>query len=126
MKKKVLIIEDNKKNRLLEKDLLEVAGFEVLEAEDGVTGIALAGKEKPDAIVMDFRLPDMRGTEVARSLRQDVETRNIPIIFVTASMVGPSNVEIQSITNTFFLAKPIDTRSFAKTIHQSISGDLHE
>jgi CheY-like chemotaxis protein len=73
MKKKALVIDDNKNNLLLAKDLLDVAGFEVFEAEDAAGGIAIARKEKPDIILMDVRLPDMRGTEAARILRKDLK-----------------------------------------------------
>ena len=68
MRKKALIIDDNEKNRMLEKDLLEAAGFEVFEVEDAVIGIAMARKEKPDIIIMDMRLPDMLGTEASKIL----------------------------------------------------------
>ena len=66
LKKKALVVDDNGNNLLLEKDLLEVAGFEVFEAENASRGIAIARKEKPDIIIMDMRLPDMRGSEAAR------------------------------------------------------------
>jgi len=74
MGKKVLIVDDNVNNLMLEKDLLEVAGFEVFISENASGGIALARKENPDVIIMDVRLPDMRGTEAARILRQDKVT----------------------------------------------------
>jgi two-component system, cell cycle response regulator DivK len=123
MKKKALIIDDNVRSRLLEKDLLEVAGFEVFEAADASNGMAIAGKEKPDIIIMDVRLPDMRGTEAARILRQDTATRDIPIVFVTASVIpaiqGPLE-EIITIANSGFIAKPINTRTFVIEISQFI------
>ena len=87
MKKKALVVDDNLNNLMLEKDLLEVAGFEVFEAEDAATGMAIARKEIPDIIVLDIRLPDMRGSEAAKLLRQEKATRDIPIVFVTASVM---------------------------------------
>ena len=120
MRKKALVIDDNKNNLLLEKDLMEVAGFEVFEAENASSGIAIARKEKPDIIIMDVRLPDMRGSEAARILRQDKETRDIPIVFVTASVMAEGMEEIISITNSGFIGKPINTRTFAKEISQFI------
>ena len=122
MKKKVLIIDDNANNLLLEKDLLEVAGFEVFEAENAAAGIAIARKEKPDIIIMDVRLPDMRGSVAARILRQDKETRDIPIVFVTASVMAEGKEEIKNITNSGFIGKPINTRTFVKEISQFIRG----
>ena len=120
MKKKALVIDDNVNNLLLEKDLLEVAGFEVFEAENAAVGIAIARKEKPDIIIMDVRLPDMRGSEAAKILREDKETSDIPIIFVTASVMAGEREEINSIANSGFIGKPINTRTFAKEISQFI------
>jgi two-component system, cell cycle response regulator DivK len=120
MKKKALVIDDNSKNLMLEKDLLEVAGFVVFEAEDATNGIAIARKEKPDIIIMDMRLPDMRGSEAARILRQDRQTHDIPIVFVTASVLAEGREEIKDITNSGFIGKPINTRTFAKEISQFI------
>ena len=126
MRKKVLVVDDNANNLMLEKDLLEVAGFEVLEAENAADGIAIVRKEKPDIIVMDVRLPDMRGTEAARILRQDKETCDIPIVFVTASVMAEGREEIKDIPNSGFIGKPINTRTFVKDISQFIKGVLHE
>jgi len=120
MKKKILVVDDNGNNLMLEKDLLEVAGFEVFEAENATEGIALARKEIPDIIVMDVRLPDMRGTEAARILRKNKDTRDIPIIFVTASVMAEGREEINAIPNSGFIGKPINTRTFAKEISQLI------
>jgi two-component system, cell cycle response regulator DivK len=120
MKKKVLVVDDNANNLMLEKDLLEVAGFEVFVAENASSAIAIARKEKPDIIIMDVRLPDMRGSVAAMILRQDKETRDIPIVFVTASVMAEGKEEIKAITNSGFIGKPINTRTFAKEISQFI------
>lgn len=120
MKKKALVVDDNANNLMLEKDLLEVAGFEVFEAIDASSGIAIARREKPDIVVMDVRLPDMRGSEAAMILRQDKETRNIPIVFVTASVMVEGREEIDAIPNSGFIGKPINTRTFAKEISEYI------
>ena len=121
MRKRALIVDDNGNNLILEKDLLEVAGFEVFVAQDASSGIAIARKEKPDIIIMDVRLPDMRGSEAARILRQDKEMRGIPIVFVTASVMAEGKEEIKNITNSGFIGKPINTRTFAKEISRFIT-----
>ena len=120
MRKKALVVDDNTNNLMLEKDLLEVAGFEVFEAENATDGIAAARREKPDIIIMDVRLPDMLGTEAARILRQDKETSDIPIVFVTASVMAGGIEEMNTITNSGFVGKPINTRTFAKEISEFI------
>ncbi len=118
MKKRVLVIDDNKNNRILESDILEVAGYEVFEAENAMQGIAAAQKEMPDIIVMDIRLPDMRGTDAARTLRQDTAMQNVPIIFVTASVLNEDKKEMMGISNIGFIGKPINTRTFALEINR--------
>jgi len=120
MKKKALVVDDNPNNLLLAKDLLEVAGFEVFEAENAADGIAIARKEIPDIIIMDVRLPDMRGTEAARILRKDNETNGIPIVFVTSSVMAEGRDEIKDIPNAGFIGKPINTRTFVKELSHYI------
>jgi two-component system cell cycle response regulator DivK len=120
MKKKALVVDDNANNLLLANDLLEVAGFEVFQAENATDGIAIARREKPDIIVMDVRLPDIRGTQAARILRQNKETKDIPIVFVTSSVMADGIEEIKDIANTGFISKPINTRTFVKELSQFI------
>ena len=120
MKKRVLVIDDNGNNLRMERDLLAVAGFQVFLAQDASSGIAMAIKEKPDVVVMDVRLPDMRGSEAARILREDKDTCDIPIVFVTASVMAEGKEEIKNIANSGFIGKPINTRTFAKEIRQFI------
>lgn len=121
MRMRALVIDDNANNLMLEKDLLEVSGFEVFEAENASSGITIAKKEKPHIIIMDMRLPDMRGSEAAKIIRLDKETCDIPIVFVTASVMAEGSEEITSITKSGFIGKPIDTRTFVKEISQFIT-----
>jgi CheY-like chemotaxis protein len=121
MTMRALAVDDNENNLMLERDLLEVAGFDVLEADNAADGIAIARREKPDVIIMDVRLPDMRGTDAARILRGDEETRGIPIVFVTASVMAEGKEELNSIPNSGFIGKPINTRTFANEISKFIS-----
>ena len=116
MNKKALVVDDNENNLMLEKDLLEVAGLEVITANNAAAAIALAQKEKPDIIIMDVRLPDMLGSTVAALLRQDKDTSAIPIVFVTASVTADGRGLIENITNGGFIAKPINTRTFADEV----------
>lgn len=126
MRLRVLVVDDNKNNLMLEQDLLELAGFEVFGAENAADAITIARREKPDVIAMDVRLPDMRGSEAARILRQDEETRDIPIVFVTASVMPEGRKELEGIANTGFIGKPIDTRTFAEQIRRFCARDGEE
>jgi two-component system, OmpR family, alkaline phosphatase synthesis response regulator PhoP len=77
----VLVVEDEPKIAQLARDYLEHAGFHVVTAGDGRTGLKAVGREHPDLIVLDLRLPDMDGLDVARTLRKD---STVPIIMLTA------------------------------------------
>src|SRR6266511_1850633 len=81
---KTLVIDDEAPIRLLCRVNLEAEGVEVLEAADGATGLALAKREKPDAILLDVMMPGLDGWNVAERLLSAEETRAIPIIFLTA------------------------------------------
>jgi len=116
MKKRALVVDDNSNNLLLEKDLLEVAGFEVFQAENGIDGVAIARREIPDIIIMDVRLPDILGTEAALLIREEETTRDIPIVFVTASVMAEGRETINAIINAGFIGKPINTRTFVDVI----------
>lgn len=115
-KNKVVIVDDNGNNLLLEKDLMEVAGFEVFEAVNGLDGVTMVLKEKPDVIIMDIRLPDISGLEAMNILRQNKEISAIPVVFVTASVLEVERQALISIPNSGFISKPIDTRTFASEI----------
>ena len=126
MSKRVLVVDDNINNRILESDILEVAGFTVLAAETAQQGIDIARKERLDIIVMDVRLPDMRGTEAAKIIRLDERFREIPIIFVTASVMNEDRREMVGISNIGFIGKPINTRTFALEIQRYLEAAQHQ
>jgi len=116
----VLLIEDNAQNRRLEKDLFEVAGYTVIESESAKDGIALAAEKKPRLIIMDVRLPDMRGTQAMQALRADERTRGIPVVFVTASAMPEEINQINTVYNCGYITKPINTRTFVKEVERYI------
>src|SRR6476469_3109003 len=81
---KVLLVEDNEMNRDMLSRRLVRRGYEVVIAVDGESGLALAGTESPDLILMDMSLPVLDGWEVARRLKASPDTHHIPVIALTA------------------------------------------
>lgn len=79
-KKKILIIEDQAGFRLIYRGVLESDGYEVLEAASGQRGWELAKEETPDMILLDLILPDLSGYEVLKKIRDNENTKDIPII----------------------------------------------
>src|SRR5215469_5268121 len=81
-RKRILIVEDNRIDVRLLKDILEEHGHETVQTGDGLEAINLALAYRPDLILMDLRLPQLSGLEVTRRLRSDDRSRQIPIIAV--------------------------------------------
>ncbi len=117
---KVLVIEDNPMNRQLAVDLLEVAGFAVLQAETAEKGIELAKAELPDLILMDISLPGMDGLAATGILKQDPDTKDIPIVALTAHAMKGDEEKALSAGCIDYITKPIDTKSFPKTVGRFI------
>lgn len=119
---KILICEDNERNRKLMKDLLEYHGYEVYLAENGKEGIEVAKKVRPDLILMDMQMPVMDGFEAIKKTRQDKEIKDIKIIAVTSfAMPGDKDRVLQAGAD-YYIAKPIDTRALPEIIKKVIEG----
>jgi len=84
MGERVLVIDDEPPIRLLCRVNLEAEGMEVLEAADGLDGVAVAREQEPDVILLDVMMPGLDGWRVAEELLDDERTRGIPIVFLTA------------------------------------------
>jgi CheY-like chemotaxis protein len=111
-KKTILVIEDNALNMKLERVLLKLGAYEVIEASDAESGIALARRHHPDLILMDVQLPGMDGLTATRILKEDPELRGIAIVAVTSfAMTGDEERAIEA-GCAGYLTKPIDTRTF--------------
>ncbi len=84
MARSILIVEDNHADRSRLEKLLSDAGFLVSSAESGTQALDAAKRNKPDAIFMDVNMPGMDGFAATRALRNEPDTKNIPVILVTA------------------------------------------
>jgi two-component system, cell cycle response regulator DivK len=112
----VLIVEDNEKNLKLVRDVLQVKGYETIEAGNGEDGIALAVARKPDLILMDIQLPGMNGIEALGVLRSDPRTARIPVAAVTASVMPQDRNKITEAGFDAYVGKPINLREFLDTV----------
>lgn len=118
---KILIVEDDKKNRKLLRVVLQNAGYETIEAEDGEQGIKLAKENNPSLILMDIQIPVMDGIEAFRILRSDLATRNIPVIALTSyAMRGDKESFLQEGFDGY-ISKPIGVKGFLKVIRSTLS-----
>ena len=113
MNKRILLIEDNEQNCYLATFLLSARGWEVVHAEDGPSGIALAGQSDPALILLDIQLPGMDGYAVARALRLEPRLKNIPIIAVTSYAMPGDRERCLAAGCNGYIEKPIDPGTFA-------------
>lgn len=103
----ILVVEDNPTNMMYAVTVLEHAGHLVLQARDAASGILLAREELPDVIFMDIQLPGMDGLEASRLLKDDADTRHIPIYAFTAFAMKGDEERILAAGCNGYLAKPV-------------------
>ena len=114
----ILIVEDNEKNLKLVRDLLQVKGYNTIEAGTAEDGIRLAGEHKPDLVLMDIHLPGMNGIEARRVLHQDPRTSSIPVVAVTASVMQQDRKQITEAGFDGYIGKPINVQEFLATVRE--------
>jgi two-component system cell cycle response regulator DivK len=123
--KRILVVEDNKLDMRLLKDILEGSGYETLQAADGLEAIDLAFASLPDLILMDIQLPEISGLEVTRRLRGDDRSRRIPIVAVTAFAMGWHEREALDSGCDAYISKPISVLGFLNTVESFLSRFPH-
>ena len=120
MHKTVLIVEDDYLNMMFYNDVLEAHGYGTLQATDGAPVLAMAREHKPDLILMDMQLPGASGMDITRSLKQDEQARNIPVVAVTAMAMRGDEAKIRAAGCDGYLSKPIGVAGFIETVRRHI------
>jgi len=115
----ILIVEDNDKNLKLVRDVLQVKGYETLDAGTAEDGLTIARARLPDLILMDIQLPGMNGIDALKALRADPATAAIPVIAITASVMQQDRQEIMRAGFNGFIEKPINLRIFLDTVQKA-------
>ena len=123
--KRILVVEDNKLDMRLLKDILEGSGYETLQAADGSEAIDLVFASLPDLMLMDIQLPKISGLEVTRSLKGDDRSWRIPIVAVTAFAMGWHEREALDSGCDAYVSKPISVLGFLNTVELFLSGFPH-
>jgi CheY-like chemotaxis protein len=113
----VLIVEDNEKNLKLARDVLQYNGFRTIEAVNALDGIALAGQELPDLILLDIQLPDLDGVSALLRLRADDTTAAIPVVALTASAMTQDQERFLAAGFDGYLSKPISVKEFPAQVN---------
>ena len=116
----ILIVEDNDKNLKLVRDVLQVKGYQTIEAGTAEDGIVLASERKPDHNQMHNQLPGMNGIDALKVLRAEASTARIPVIAVTASVMQQDRNLITEAGFDGYIGKPINLKEFIDTVRATL------
>jgi len=119
--KRILYVEDNFQNKRLVRKILAARGFEVLEAEDGLTGVEVATNELPDLILMDISLPGIDGVEATQRIKAHPSTMAIPVIALTANAMRGDRERFIAAGCDEYLPKPISTMDLISMINRFLA-----
>ncbi len=120
MTHRILVIEDQEDNRIILRDLLNSAGFEVIEAVNGQEGVDLARAEVPDLILMDIQMPVLDGYEATRQIRADAALQEIPIIAVTSYALSGDAEKAQAAGCDDYVTKPFSPRHLLAKVREHL------
>lgn len=112
-----LVVDDDEPSRLLTATILRAAGFEVIEAVDGVEGLDLARSRRPDLIVSDILMPNMDGFRLLISCRTDEALRGVPFVVLTSSYLEPDDESFaRDMGADLYLTRPVEPELLSKTV----------
>jgi two-component system cell cycle response regulator DivK len=118
MTRRILLVEDTEDNRQLVRDLMESVGYDLIEAEDGAAGVAMAAEHRPDLILMDIQLPVMDGYEACRRIKANPDLRHIPIIAVTSYALSGDEEKTRASGCDGYVAKPFSPRQLLAKMNE--------
>jgi len=124
MPHKILIVEDNKNNASLLRDILSFHGYEIAEASDGNLGVALARELMPDLILMDIQMPGMDGMTAGGILKGDPATSRLKIIALTSFAMRGDRDKFLAAGFDGYLSKPINTRELPDLVKQWLNTEV--
>jgi two-component system cell cycle response regulator DivK len=120
--RRILVVEDNPLNLKLVRDVLQVAGYHVLEAQSGEEGLRIAKEDPPDLVLMDLQLPGIDGTETLRRLREGTIRPDVPVVAVTALAMAEDKQRASRAGFDGYVEKPISVRALPGQIEAFLNG----
>ncbi len=118
MTQRILVIEDQEDNRIILRDLLTSADFEVIEALNGQEGVDMAEAERPDLILMDIQLPVLDGYEATRRIKGKPSLSQIPIIAVTSYALSGDEAKAMAAGCDGYITKPFSPRLLLEKVRE--------
>jgi len=121
--KTILVVEDNDLNMKLVRGLIKIGKYRMLEATDAESAIRIIREQRPDLVLMDIQLPGMDGLSATKIITEDPSLKDIPIVALTSYAMQGDEEKALEAGCTGYIAKPIETRKFLKTISRYLNGD---
>jgi two-component system cell cycle response regulator DivK len=118
----VLVVEDNAKNMKLVRDVLQAAGYRLLEATTAERAVELATEHEPDLVLMDIQLPDIDGVEALGRLRAGERTASIPVLALTAQAMHGDRERFLAAGFDDYIPKPVNVVELVGTVSQHCHG----
>ena len=119
---RILVVEDNKLNMKLFRDVLVAGGYRTLEATTGGEAVELATEHAPDLVLMDIQLPDFGGVQALGRLRANERTATIPVLALTAQAMDGDRERFLAAGFNGYLSKPVNVRELIGTIRLHCEG----
>ena len=119
---KILVIDDDPSMTNMLGLILKSASASVIAANSGTDGVRLTREQSPDLIILDIMMPDMDGSSVAHEMKDDPDTCNIPVIFLTGAVKASEVPKSHKIGGQYFLAKPFRAEELLKMLEIVLSG----
>lgn len=116
----ILVVEDNLDNYELVRTILELAGYDTFLAVNGRDGVDAAREQQPDLIVMDMALPGMNGWDATKHIRNDPETKHIPMVALTVHTLSRERKRAFEAGVDAYLAKPFDAAQFVQVVESTL------
>jgi CheY-like chemotaxis protein len=120
MAKKILVVEDNERNLIFMRDLLEYFGYVVITAPIGKEGIHLAREQRPDLICMDLQMLVMDGFNAIKIMRSDPELQDMTVVAVTALAMSGDKARVLAAGFDDYLAKPVEIRQLVAMLKRCL------
>lgn len=120
-KQKILIVEDEESLLKLESILLTSKGFEVKGVSNGRAALEEIQKSQPDLVLLDIMLPEMDGFEVCKKIKEDPQTRDIPVIMLTAKKTREDMEKGKEVGADCYITKPFKSAMVIETIQRYLS-----
>ena len=118
----ILVVEDNKKNMKLFRDVLQATGYRTLEAMTGEQAVELATEHSPDLVLMDIQLPDIDGVEALCRLRANERTASIPVLAVTAQAMQGDHERFLAAGFDDYISKPVSIVELVDSVRRCCEG----